>query len=93
MTLHTKFTSTNDWLVNAIMEEILGRLPSNTEIRNHLKIHHEEATGKNSIDWDDRLILESCLGTFDGTGISGYFNVLGCAMNDEIENRVNNRHK
>ena len=93
MNYHTKFTQTNDWLINAILEKMIGRLPTKDELRANLKIDFDQLTHTNTVYYNNTKIMESQLGSFDGVGISGFFSVPEELMDEFIKERIDNWNK
>lgn len=92
MSLINKFTDTNDWIVNAILEKILGRVPTKDELREGLLIKHDEQTRTSKIFWKGKLILLSSIyhatDEYGNQTIQGYFEVPLQFMDEYIEQRT-----
>ena len=85
----TKFTATNDWLVTAILEKLLGRCPTHAELNEFLNITFDETTHENKIYYDHKLILESQLKPpNEEGGIEGFFNVPEELLDEFMKERI-----
>lgn len=93
MNYHSKFTQINDWLVNAILEKMIGRLPTKDELRANLKIDFDQLTHTNTVYYNNTKIMESQLGSFDGVGIQGYFSIPEELMDEFIQERIDSWSK
>jgi hypothetical protein len=90
--LQNKFSACNDWLVTAILEKILNRVPTKDELAANLKIQFNETTHENKIFYGNRLILTSIIRSHDNV-IHGDFGIPEQFIDDIIIDRVANWSK
>lgn len=94
MTLPEKFTAANDYLVNAILEKILGHLPSRPEMRTYFSIEFNEQTHENIMKWKGKKIMSSVLRQNVETGvIEGNFDIPQNMVDEYIIDKVQNWSK
>ena len=96
--IYEKFSETNNWLLNAIIEKVHGRSFNHNEILDHVTIEHDKTTQENKVYLDKKLIMTSFLKimteTVDdevvNTSCHGEFNIPKKYMDDYIKDRATN---